>query len=283
MEFTWASVVKSDKVTVQEEEARRLARARARARARPSASSTSTSTSTSTSSNRLGPIHYHEVQLTQTDVTDMRAQGFWINKIKYTRGIDQVLAVPQTVNARALEFIERVVVNWPEWQETCDTVGKLRQGFYTAYAIHVKSQYRTFQEWHAVHFYNSKDASTEEPADLYNSLQMWVALKKKNEPNPWRNALWIFAENVTFEKCLWALNVASNTFASLLTSSVASDLVVQPGLVQLLTPIVNDLTPIKWLQDLNNYRFTAIAHAPKPACKEKLERRRLLAMVDEWD
>lgn len=297
MEFTWASVVKSDKVTVQQEE-ERLAQRSKQEREREQAAAlrlAARGRPTSASSNRLGPIHHHEVRLTETDVTDMRAQGFWINEISNTSGFQQELPVPQNVNARALEFIERVVINWPEWQHTCDTVGKLRQGFHTAYAIHVKTQYRnllrTFEEWHAIHCYKSNEASYTEPADLYNTLQMWVAFKEKNEANPWRNALWIFAKNVTFENCLWALNVESKTFASVNSGSdpvlvqpvLVQPGLVQPGLVQLLTPIVNDLTPIKWLQDLHNYRFTAIAHAPKPPCKEKLERRRLLAMVDEWD
>lgn len=91
------------------------------------------------------------------------------------------------------------------------------------------------------------------------TTHFWVAYKERMEKAPWLNAFWIFAKNVTFEKCLWALNVQSNTFITYVLDKDEGeyelDFELKPlaihGIVRL-----DGNSQLTWLVNLYNYKST---------------------------
>jgi len=79
------------------------------------------------------------------------------------------------------------------------------------------------------------------------------------EKEPWLNAFWIFAKNVTFEKCLWALNVQSNTFITYVLDKDACeyelDFELKPQAIHGIVRLDGN-SQLTWLVNLYNYKGT---------------------------
>ena len=184
------------------------------------------------------------------------------------------LDVPLTVNERALKFIERVLLKNREWPTTCLTVGALRDAFYAVYVPYIFTQYAncidTFLQWEREHLLDLAD--TPDSKDRYDHLQAWVHFLQKKFDEPWRNPLWIFAKNVTFNSCLWALNVKSETFAQYGSGpQYATNNTLTFGFIEILGPPFNPSSPIKWLitDFLAYHNGAGVPHKAKAATQIK--------------
>jgi hypothetical protein len=182
----------------------------------------------------------------------------------------RTLDVPKNVNERAMEFIEQMLVNYPEVATTCKTVGEFKQVFMDAYVGYALENYLM-----------PTDVSTVTTrAEQYAEFQRWVASEEagyKKESAafqrtrggfvptpPWvRNKKWVFGKNVNFENCLWAMNVLSKTFE--MEEPLGNP---HTGFVQITGNPHIDSSKLTWLNtDLGNYK--GIPHAKKEACKQK--------------
>jgi len=182
----------------------------------------------------------------------------------------RTLDVPKNVNERAMEFIEQMLVNYPEVVTTCKTVGEFKQVFMDAYVGYASGNYLM-----------PIDVSTVTTrAEQYAEVQRWVASEEAeyNKQSaefrrkqvgftptpPWvRNKKWVFGKNVNFENCLWAMNVLSKTFE--MEEPVGNP---HTGFVQITGNPHVVSSKLTWLNaDLGNYK--GIPHAKKAACKQK--------------
>ena len=207
-----------------------------------------------------------------------RDNGFWTKSVTKRVAIyefileghtyigNKRLDVPHNVSERAMEYVERYLVNFPELTTTCKTVGELKSEFCVAYMRYTLNN-------------KYKDNSTllllidKTEEQQYARLQQWVMDEeasykaRQNQPRPyepWRNPLWVFAKNVTFEKCLWAMNIESKTFETLDSSGKTNT-----GFISVEGNPSNDDSKITWLTDLSTYQ--GIEHYQKVTSKNRYD------------
>jgi len=246
--FTWSSVTKGNKMTLAQEEQRRL--------------------------EQQSPAQQQQQQHQQQQQPRAKKNDdYWVKKAVQYNHDHGPIATPRNVSARALEFIELAIVNHPEWQTNCLTIGQLKEAFTVAYLAYIEKQYGK-----SMYDFKQFERVYECPElDRYENIQIWVAYKERMEKEPWLNAFWIFAKNVTFEKCLWALNVQSKAFITyeVLEEDYPADnyfhdsededvdeknVNLKPravhGIVRVDGNSIDNKTTLTWLVNLYNYRGT---------------------------
>jgi hypothetical protein len=163
--------------------------------------------------------------------------GNWVNThIVYND--EKVLDVPPYVNERAMKFIELFVKVFPTESQACLTIAEFQSLFKTKYPSYVQSKFSR------LYF-----------AATYDELQAWVVHAEKTTREPWRNAMWIFLKNVTFENCMAALS--SDAFQ---VNTLENQ---YPGYCRIV-----DNTYIVWHTNLLTYK--PYRHHPKPLNKKQL-------------
>ena len=210
-----------------------------------------------------------------------RENGWWVG-VKTRQVVDVAqtntggwtcyrrLDVPKNVNERAMDFIEQMLVNYPEVTTTCKTVGEFKQVFMDAYIGYALGHY----------LLPAEISTVTTRAEQYAAFQRWVASEEAEykkasasfrrnqsgfEPTPpWvRNKKWVFGKNVNFENCLWAMNTLSKTFE--MEEPIGAP---HTGFVQITGNPHVDSSRLTWLNsDLGNYK--GIPHTPKPVCRQK--------------
>jgi len=190
----------------------------------------------------------------------------------------RVLEVPQNVNERAMKFIERMLVNYPEVTSTCNTVGEFKQVFMGAYIAYAKKNYGDVAVDEASSSFAQTNAN-ETFVEQGENLQRWAAaeerLYKESEyikkgwgviqRPPWVNPLWVFVKNVSFYSCLWAMSELSKTFEMETKTGDAFN----TGFVRIASSTLPDSSALTWLTDLSTYR--GLPHSAKPECRQKKE------------
>ena len=162
--------------------------------------------------------------------------------------VNKVLEIPANVNERAMHFIERFLATFPEEAQKCTTVGEFKRLFQNLYVPFIRVHYP--RQYHA------KKIDYD-----YYSIQKWVAdeeqvytsdkAKGMHFPPPWLNPMWVFAKNVTFENCLWALNVVSKTFKM---DQVDENGVPFTGYLRIVGNPQKTDSRIEWLDNLSTYK-----------------------------
>jgi hypothetical protein len=179
------------------------------------------------------------------------------------------LTVPKHVNERARDWVERALASWwPEW-EKCETVEALRSAFINAFvpfALEHSSYYKgvfAFKSWESGMGLEKKECSNKE---RYANLLKWVKAMEDDKTNPpYWNPLWVACKNITFENCLWAMNVEAGTFRALDKLCPNSEVPIT-GFLQVEGQVVT------WLCDFTKY--IPYLHEPKPKSKQAMEARR---------
>jgi hypothetical protein len=174
------------------------------------------------------------------------------------------LTVPKHVNERARDWTERALASWwPVW-EKCETVDTLRTAFINAFVPFAlehgnynKGVY-DFNHWERQEGTN-QDNSTH--AERYANLVKWV--KAKESDKPYGNPLWVACKNITFENCLWAMNVEAGTFRALDKLCPEAQIT---GFLQVEGQVIT------WLADFEKY--IPYTHDPKVKSKQAIEAKR---------
>ena len=183
------------------------------------------------------------------------------------------LTVPKHVNERARDWAERALASWWQEWEKCDTVEALRTAFVNAFVPFAfehgnyhKGLYE-FKHWEKQECKaegTNQDNSTH--AERYTNLMKWVKAMEEDKTNPpYWNPLWVACKNITFENCLWAMNVEAQTFRAL--DKLCPNMEVPiTGLLQVEGQVIT------WLADFTKY--IPYKHDPKPKSKQAIEARR---------
>ena len=191
-----------------------------------------------------------------------REMGYFNNKtVKYYFGHYGYINVPKDVSERAMKFMEVLLVNYPEWQTTCLTVDDLEKAFYEAYVPYVVRQYNGARGTSLMLDQMDMDNTAQE---RYHNIQAWALKMKQKCKEPWLMPVYIFLTNVTWPKCLWAINEASKTFESVAeteTETVAVADIKTIGIIR----VEADQKKITWLVDIPHMLF--IPHNKKESCK----------------
>ena len=288
--FTWASVASGKKQTQAEVEASRLAE-RKKIEAEQEAKECDRLEQESTIHMRKmlarekqekeqAILHGQCLQKkAEIDEKYTKENGYWMQNVRRWPIGTRCLEVPPSVSERAMEYVEHFLVTFPELQQQALTIGTFKKAFINAYVPYV---YAKFYSWCMVN-QNSLMAYLNAPRltneDKYALMQMWVSeqeTKYNRMPNdynkklsqPWRNAFWVFAKNVTYEKCLWAMDAKSKTF-EMPKLDPAGETVY--GFAVIEGNPTHDASKIVWQTDLVNY--IGHVHKKKPENGKKLAQR----------
>jgi hypothetical protein len=173
------------------------------------------------------------------------------------------LTVPKHVNERARDWAERALASWwPEW-EKCTTVEALRTAFIQAFVPYAleHGNYRRSEDFQ--HWEKNKAIAKSTNEERYANMLRWV--KEVESDQPYWHPFWVAVKNITFENCLWAMNVEANTFRAL--DKLSPDLKLEiTGFLQVEGPAVT------WLADFTKY--IPYKHDPKPKSKQAIEAKR---------
>jgi hypothetical protein len=173
------------------------------------------------------------------------------------------LTVPKHVNERARDWAERALASWwPEW-EKCATVEALRTAFIQAFVPYAleHGNYRRSEDFQ--HWEKNKGLAKGTNEERYANMLRWV--KEVESDQPYWHPFWVAVKNITFENCLWAMNVEANTFRAM--DKLCPDLKLQiTGFLQVEGPAVT------WLADFTKY--IPYKHDPKPKSKQAIEAKR---------
>ena len=117
-------------------------------------------------------------------------------------------------------------------------------------------------------------------AERYANLMKWVKEMEEDKTNPpYWNPLWVACKNITFENCLWAMNVEAGTFRAMDKLCLNSEVPIT-GFLQVEGQVVT------WLADFTKY--IPYMHDPKPKSKQAMEAKRARdeerfdRMICEW-
>ena len=179
------------------------------------------------------------------------------------------LTVPKHVNERARDWSERALASWWQEWEKCTTVDALRSAFINAfvpYALEHSTYYKgvyAFKQWEKQMCKAVDECSHEE---RYANLMKWVKEMEEDKTNPpYWNPLWVACKNITFENCLWAMNVEAGTFRAM--DKLCPNMEVPiTGFLQVEGQVVT------WLADFTKY--IPYKHEPKPKSKQVMEAKR---------
>ena len=175
-----------------------------------------------------------------------------------------------------------MLVNYQEVTSTCKTVGDFRKVFNDAFILNAKYMFGISVTVACEKFARFNGMSPNDTLiEQYHNLQGWVALEEgeynsliKSKGNyskptpPWIQQLWIFAKNVSFEACLWAMNENSKSFEIL---SEDENKTVHTGFVKITGGPYNDASTLTWHANLETYK--GLEHREKHACRQKRERK----------
>lgn len=287
--FTWASVASGKKQTQAEVEASRLAE-RKKIEAEQEAKEWARLDAESTIHMRkmLAREKQEKEQAilrgqclqkkAEIDEKYTRENGYWMKSVRRWPIGTRCLDVPRDVSERAMEYVEHFIVTFPELQTQAMTVGAFKKAFINAYVPYVYAKYSSCMcdQSTLIAYLNAPRLTNE---DKYALMQMWLAEKEtkynrmpndynKKLSQPWRNAFWVFAKNVTFEKCLWAMDAKSKTF-EMPKLDPAGETVY--GFVKIEGNPLHDASKIVWQTDLANY--IGHVHKKKPENGKKLAQR----------
>lgn len=174
------------------------------------------------------------------------------------------LTVPKHVNERARDWVERALASWwPVW-EKCETVEALRTAFINAFVPFALEHGNYKRVYDFEHWEKQQSTGTNKVeganAERYANLLKWV--KSIESDQPYWNPLWVACKNITFENCLWAMNVEARTFRAL--DKLCPDTEVPiTGFLQVEGPVVT------WLADFTKY--IPYLHNPKPKSQKAIE------------
>jgi hypothetical protein len=196
-------------------------------------------------------------------------EGGWLrgewptsNKVPY----DPRLTVPLSVNERARDWVERALASWwPEWEQ-CSTVEALRCAFINAFVPYAleHGNYRRADDFE--HWEKNMGLAKSTHSERYVNIVRWVKEMESDKTNPpYWNPFWVACKNITFENCLWAMNVEARTFRALDKLCLDSEVPIT-GFLQLEGQIVT------WLADFTKY--IPYKHDPKPKSQKAIEAKR---------
>jgi hypothetical protein len=180
------------------------------------------------------------------------------------------LSVPKHVNERARDWVERALASWwPEW-EKCATVEALQAAFLNAFVPYAleHSNYRRvedFEHWEKNKYSTNKGTN----AERYSNMLQWT--KEMEADKPYWNPFWVACKNITFENCLWAMNVEARTFRALDKLCPNSEVPIT-GFLQVEGQVVT------WLADFTKY--IPYKHDPKPKSQQAMDAKRLRDEAD---
>jgi len=178
------------------------------------------------------------------------------------------LNVPKHVNERARDWVERALASWWQEWEKCTTVEALRKAFINAFVPYALEHGNYKRVYDFEHWEKIEGLETTTHADRYINMLRWVKEMEEDikRNRTYGNPFWVAVKNITFENCLWAMNVEANTFRS--TDKLCPDLKIQiAGFLQVEGPIIT------WLADFTKY--IPYHHDPKPKSKQAIEAKRL--------
>lgn len=288
--FTWASVASGNKQTQAEVEATRMAEQKKIEDARISKEFARLEQESFMHRRKMLAQEKQEKEKAVLDAQRMQKKaemdakytkenGYWMKSVPLHPFGTRYLEVPLNVNEHAMKYVEHFLYTFPELQESCHTIGAFKKAFINAY---VPYAYAKFYSWcmcdqnSLMAYLNAPGLSHE---DKYALMQMWVAEKEtkynrmpndynKRLSQPWQNAFWVFAKNVTFEKCLWAMDAKSKAF-----EMVTLDQAGKPntGFVSIEDNPMHDASKLTWLTDLASY--VGYCHTKKAENKKKIAQR----------
>jgi hypothetical protein len=182
---------------------------------------------------------------------------------------DQRLTVPKNVNERARDWTERALASWWQEWEKCETVEALRGAFINAFVPYAleHGNYRGADDY--VYWEKIKGLVKGTNEERYANMLKWLKEMEADKANPpYWNTLWVACKNITFENCLWAMNVEAQTFRAMDKLLYESDHTEVPitGFLKVEGPVVT------WLADFTKY--IPYLHNPKPKSKQAIEARR---------
>jgi hypothetical protein len=129
---------------------------------------------------------------------------------------DQRLTVPKNVNERARDWTERALASWWQEWEKCETVEALRGAFINAFVPYAleHGNYRGADDY--VYWEKIKGLAKGTNEERYANMLKWLKEMESDKANPpYWNTLWVACKNITFENCLWAMNVEAQTFRAM--------------------------------------------------------------------
>ena len=202
-----------------------------------------------------------------SDTKYSRENGWWVNtQIQYTHNYYQEQRqIPKTVNERALHFVQHWLTVFGDQLKHCTTLGHLEEAFQNAVVPNLLMQHQRssceFLSWEKQTFGDILLPNK----NRYAHLQQWVAQEeKKYKANPrgygtppWASwSLWVFAKNITWQNCLFAMSKVSGTFPL-------------NGLLQITGHFSKPTSTIKWLVPLEPYISTYFNQKPISDSKRK--------------
>jgi hypothetical protein len=170
------------------------------------------------------------------------------------------LTVPKHVNERARDWAERALASWwPVW-EKCETVEALRGVFINAF-VPFALEHGNYKRVYDYEHWEKKECKAKGThAERYANLVKWV--KAIEADQPYWNPLWVACKNITFENCLWAMNVEARTFRAMDKLCPEAQIT---GFLQVEGQVVT------WLADFTKY--IPYLHDPKPKSQQAIEAR----------
>ena len=174
------------------------------------------------------------------------------------------LTVPKHVNERARDWTERALASWwPVW-EKCETVDTLRTAFINAFVPFALEHGNYNKGVYAFNHWERQEGTNQDNcthAERYANLVKWV--KAIEADQPYWNPLWVACKNITFENCLWAMNVEAGTFRAMDKLCPEAQIT---GFLQVEGQVVT------WLADFTKY--IPYLHDPKPKSQQAIEAKR---------
>jgi hypothetical protein len=167
------------------------------------------------------------------------------------------------VNERARDWAERALASWWQEWEKCETVEALRMAFINAF-VPFALEHGNYNKgvYEFKHWEKQKCEGTNEGthAERYANLVKWV--KAIESDKPYWNPLWVACKNITFDNCLWAMNVEAGTFRALDKLCPEAQIT---GFLQVEGQVIT------WLADFTKY--IPYMHDPKPKSQQAIEAR----------
>ena len=177
------------------------------------------------------------------------------------------LTVPKHVNERARDWVERALASWWQDWEKCTTVEELRTAYVNAFVPYALEHGNCRRSEDFEHWERIEGLPKMTHADRYINMLRWVKEMEEDAKRnrAYGNPFWVAVKNITFENCLWAMNVEANTFRA--TDKLCPDLKIQiTGFLQVEGPVIT------WLADFTKY--IPYHHDPKPKSKQAIEAKR---------
>ena len=185
------------------------------------------------------------------------------------------LTVPKHVNERARDWVEKALASWwPVW-EKCETVEALRLAFINAFVPHVIDHAHHRGAYEFEYWEKTIGLTWTTHVERYANMLRWVKEMEENKiSRPYGNTLWVATKNITFENCLWAMNMDSRAFRARDKLCPNSEFPIT-GFIQVEGPVIT------WFADFAKY--IPYKHDPKPKSKQAIEAKRLREKAREDD